>query len=135
MPDETNPVPPATVPLKWFLIAVAVALISLASAGFSTYSWKQEHEKFLKSSETDKIPMLVGGKIVYRTITKTQTLHDKTVTTIKSGCTLGLAISSNGAPSVYLAPDLLGFGPGNIQILGLASKDELIGGVGYRLNF
>lgn len=153
VPQEGQPVVPVnpgpTVPLKWFLIVLAVAIVGWISAGFSTYSWKQVVDKYSKSTdvsgstEVDKTPMEVGGKIVYQTVTKTVhdvktlTVHDKTTTIIKSGCTLGGCFSlSSRQPGAYVVPDLLGFGPGNIQGLGeVFQGGEVVVGVGYRLNF
>ncbi len=131
---------------KFYGWIVAIALFIYA--GFSSYSWKQTTDKLSKmadaysSSVTIQEPVEVAGKIVYKTTTqtvhdvKTQVIHDKTVTTIKSGCTLGFAYSTRLSPGLYLSPDVLPFGPGNVQILACGFQNgELIGGVGYRLNF
>lgn len=125
-----------------------VALVLFFYAGFSSYSWKQTVEKLAKSKDvysssvTIREPMEVAGKIVYKTTTqtvhdvKTQVIHDKTVTTIKSGCTLGFVYSTRLSPGLYLSPDILPFGPGNVQVIAMGFQNgELVGGLGYRLNF
>lgn len=125
-----------------------VALVLFIYAGFSSYSWKQTTDKLAKSKDvyssavTIREPVEVGGKIVYKTTTqtvhdvKTQVIHDKTVTTIKSGCTLGFVYSTRNSPGLYLSPDILPFGPGNVQVIAIGFQNgELVGGLGYRLNF
>lgn len=136
-----------TVPLKYFLIAVLVAVVALFLASFSSYSLKKTEDKVTMLSATSSSGVTifkwqdVAGKAYPVTeylsdsSVVSQKQEDKTVTTIKSGCTLGVAMSTKGAPGIYLAPDILAFGPGNVQVLGMASKDEVIAGIGYRLNF
>ena len=147
---ETTPqAPTPSTPFNWKLyIGWIVALILLIYSACSTYSYKKVSDTLAKSSNvyqsavTVTVPMEVAGKIAYKTIIKT--VHDNSVsstetkvtTTIKSGCTLGLLYSTTNHPGVYLSPDILAFGPGNLQVIGEAfSGGELIGGAGYRLNF
>lgn len=147
-PPQAAPTPEATVPRKWFIISCAVCIVLLILSTFASYSWKQTVDKLSKTADTYSSsvtitePVEVGGKIVFKTTTqtvhdvKTQVIHDKTVTTIKSGCTLGLAYSTRLTPGLYLSPDLFPFGPGNVQALGLAFSDgQFVLGAGYRLNF
>lgn len=142
--QPTEPVPTDKTKFYGWL----VALVLFIYAGFSSYSWKQTVDKLSKSKDTYsssvtiREPVEVAGNIVYKTTTqtvhdvKTLLVHDKTVTTIKSGCTLGLAYSSRLAPGLYLSPDVFPLGPGNVQLLALGfTNGELVGGVGYRLNF
>jgi hypothetical protein len=130
------------------VLLIVLALIGWVLSGFFGYSWKQTKDDLLKekSSHNEAVTIstpvqMPNGKIVYKTITKTIhdtaniLIHDKTTTTIKSGCALGVCYSTRGNIGAYLAPDIFGIGPGSIQLMGLASRDELVGGVGYCLRF
>ena len=127
------------------MVLLVVVLGSLSS--YFGYSWKQTTDQLTKelSTHSEGVTIYkwqeVGGKAMpiteIRTVRDTQKIfiHDQSTTTIKSGCSFGAAYSTRGSFGAYLAPDILAFGPGSIQVLGFASKDEVIGGVAYRLNF
>lgn len=137
---------PMMSPMMIFLL-LALAVVGWLLAGVFGYSYKQVSDKMAKTTTDNSSavsisnPVDVNGHIVYQTIVKhvhdvgTTEVQEKKTTVIKSGCAVGVAMRTNGTTGVYLAPEVLGLGPGNIQVMGLASKDELWGGVGYRLNF
>jgi hypothetical protein len=159
--DETTPTPavtpepvqagehPSGSAIRW--IALAVGILGWILSGFFGYSYKQTTDKLTQmqadathqEAVTISIPVEVAGKLAYKTITKmvhdtqtqTVTVHDKTETTIRSSCTVGAFYSTRGDLGGYVAPDVFGFGPGAFQVLAAGSKDELIGGLGYRFNF
>jgi hypothetical protein len=138
-PTVTN-VDPQVEITKWkryCLIMLVITVVTLLLCG--TYSLKKttESQQSHSAGVTIKEPVEVAGKIVYRTIYQTVTdyIEKKQTLTIKSGCTLGLAISAAGHKGLWIVPELLPLGPGNVTAMTLLSVDEQWVGAGYRLNF
>ena len=143
--DEVIPSPQKS---KWLIPLVLILLVGWILAGFFGYSYKKVKEESLNSTHTatESVtihePVEVAGKIVYRDVVKTNVVHDtvevvkKETTIIRSGVSVGVAMSLTGDKAIWAAPDLFPIGPGNLQ--GMAFYDlsgKLYIGGAYRLNF
>jgi hypothetical protein len=122
---------------RYCLILLVITVVTLLLCG--TYSLKKTTESQQTNANGVTIiePVEVAGQVAYRTIyqTKTEYIEKKQTLTIKSGCTLGLAMSAAGHKGLWIVPELLPLGPGNVTAMTLLSVDEQWVGVGYRLNF
>lgn len=132
---------------NWLLAVIIFAVVGWVGFIFCGYSYKEvfkklhEAESVHNESVTFKIPVEIGGKTVYKIMTKT--VHDtskvkdqqQTEKIYKSGFDVGPAVSTKGNFGLLAGGDILPLGPGTIQLHGLISKDEDWAIASYRLLF
>jgi hypothetical protein len=120
-----------------FVIGLGLGVLLGALLGlFGGPSIRKDKAEVSSAGTTIIEPMEVGGKVVYRTIYKTETKTKRETVEIRSGVSVGAASTLNGDRAAWASADLFALGPGNVQ--GMAFYDlrgSLYLGAGYRLNF